>query len=372
MTVEVTRIGFSRKDRARFVQVPFDLYRDDPNWVAPLRFDHMTQTDPKKNPFFEHADVQHFLARRDGRAVGRIAAIENHRHNEIHEEKIGHFGWFEADEEDAAAGLLAAALDWAKTRGLTRVLGPVSYSMNDVCGLLVDGHDAPPRILMPYNPPTYADWIEAAGFGKAKDLLAFWITSKHAVNPRLARVADRLAKRSGLTLRQMDMSRFRDEVALVRDLYNRSWEKNWGFVPMTDAELDHMAASMKPIVDPRCVLFAEMKGEVVGFALALPELHRVLIKNRSGRLFPFGLLRILFGKSKIDELRLLTLGVLPEHRSKGIDAALIHGAVTKYQEAGYHSCECSWILEDNEKMLAGMEIFGGTIDKRYRVYEKST
>jgi GNAT superfamily N-acetyltransferase len=370
MTVEIVHVGHSRRDRKRFVQVAFDLYRDDPVWVAPLRFDVMAQTDPRKNPFFEHAEVRHVLAMRDGCAVGRIAAIVNARHNEVHDERTAHFGFFEAADAATASALLDEACSWAAERAMERVIGPASYSTNDPCGLLVSGFDTPPAVLMPYNPPSYAAWIEAGGFVKAKDLLALHVDTSHRVSPRLVRVAERLAKRSGLTLRRLDMSRFADEVALVRRLYNEAWEKNWGFVPMTDAELDHMAASMKPVVDPRCVLFAELRGETVGFALALPDFNKVLVKVRSGRLFPFGLLRLLLGKGKLTTLRLLTLGVLPQHRSKGIDAALIHGAVTKYTEAGFIDCECSWILEDNEKMLAGMEMLEAKETKRYRMYER--
>jgi GNAT superfamily N-acetyltransferase len=371
MTVEIIPAGHSRRDRKRFVQVPFDLYRDDRVWVAPLRFDVMGQIDPKKNPFFEHAEVRHFLALRDGRAVGRIAGIVNARHNEVHDERTAHFGFFEAADGEAASALIEEACRWAKARGMGRILGPASYSTNDMCGLLVDGFDKPPAILMPYNPPTYATWIEAAGFVKAKDLLALHADTSHKISPRLGRVAERLATRSGLTLRRLDMKRFVDEVGIIRTLYNRSWEKNWGFVPMTDAELDHMAAELRPVVDPRCVIFAEMKGKVVGFALALPDLNVLLAKVRSGRLFPTGLLRILFGRSRLTSMRLLTLGVLPEYRSKGIDAALIQGAITKFIEAGFSACECSWILEDNERMLAGMEMLEAIVTKRYRMYERT-
>jgi GNAT superfamily N-acetyltransferase len=371
MTLEIRPLGFSRRDRRRFVRVSFDLHRADPNWVPPLWIDVLGELNPAKNPFFEHATVQHLLALRDGVAVGRIAAIVNHRHNEFHDARDAHFGWFEAADEEVANELLAAAEAWAAERGTERVLGPVSYSTNDVCGLLVDGFDVPPAILMPYNPRAYGDWIEGRGFAKAKDLLALHVDRWHRFDPRLIRVAERLAHRSGLQLRPLDMKRFDEEVALVSRLYNAAWERNWGFVPLTDAELEHMARSLKPVVDPKLVLFAEIQGQTAGFSLALPDLYRILVKIRSGRLLPFGVFRILRERKKLKNVRLLTLGVTPEFRSKGIDAALIHGAVTKYVEAGYDACECSWILEDNERMLSGMETVGGRTIKRYRIYEKA-
>ena len=248
------------------------------------------------------------------------------------------------------------------------VRGPASFSNNEEFGLLVDGFDSAPMILMPYNPPYYADHLESAGFAKEKDLLAFYLQDEVAPE-RVLRLAQRLAERSSVKVRFFEKKRFRQEVELVRDLYNRAWEKNWGFVPMTDAEIDHMAASLKPAIDPRLILFAEIEGKPIGFALALPDLNQAIAKA-NGRLFPFGLIRILLESRRVHRVRVLTLGVLPEYRRLGADLLLYAMLYSDGVRRGYHAGEFSWILEDNELMKKPLQALGATVYKTYRVYDR--
>ena len=372
MTLEVIPLGHARTERKRFIDVAFALYREDRVWVPPLRLDLMAQLDPRKNPFFAHAEVRHWVATRDGRDVGRIAGIVNRLHQEVHNERAAHFGFFEAADEATAAALLGAAEGFARELGCDRILGPASYSSNDPFGLLVEGFDQRPVVMMPYNPPAYAAWIDAAGYEKAKDLVALYGYQPDAHVPRIRRIAERIQRRGGYRLRELDLRRFRDEVRLVQDLYNRAWEKNWGFVPLTPAELDKLARDLRPVIDPRLVLFAETAdGTPVGFCLLLRDLNRVFAKLRDGRLFPFGLFRLLHARRRLDSGRLITLGVTPEHRGTGLDALLVHGITKKGSETNLIHCECGWILEDNRAMIAPIEAIGGRVTKRYRVYEKA-
>jgi hypothetical protein len=340
--------------------------------------DMLAMLDRTKHPFHQHGEVEYFLARRresgpDGRAgevVGRIAAVINHLHNEFHQEKTGFFGFFETMPDPLiSASLLQAASDWLGERGMERMRGPASFSSNEEFGLLVDGFDSAPMVLMPYNPAYYADHLESHGFSKAKDLLAFYLKDEVAPD-RVLRLAERLAARSSVKVRFFEKKRFVEEVQLVRDIYNLAWEKNWGFVPMTDAEIDHMAASLKHVIDPRLILFAEIEGKPIGFALALPDLNQALAKA-NGRLFPFGLIRILLESRRIHRVRVLTLGILPEYRRLGADLLLYALLYSDGVRRGYHAGEFSWILEDNELMKKPLQALGATVYKTYRVYDRS-
>ena len=373
---QVTPVRGSRELK-EFATFPWKVYRGDRNWVPPLIRDTLAMLDRTKHPFHEHGEVEYFLARRresgpEGRAgevVGRIAAIINRLHNEFHQEKAGFFGFFETMPDPLiSASLLQAASDWLGERGMECVRGPASFSSNEEFGLLVDGFDSAPMILMPYNPPYYADHLESAGFAKEKDLLAFYLQDEVAPE-RVLRLAQRLAERSSVKVRFFEKKRFRQEVELVRDLYNRAWEKNWGFVPMTDAEIDHMAASLKPAIDPRLILFAEIEGKPIGFALALPDLNQAIAKA-NGRLFPFGMIRILLESRRVHRVRVLTLGVLPEYRRLGADLLLYAMLYSDGVRRGYHAGEFSWILEDNELMKKPLQALGATVYKTYRVYDR--
>ena len=358
-----------KKDRAAFLDFPYRLYRDHPVWVPPVRMTDAILMDRKKNPFFAHAEAQHFLARRGDRVVGRIAACENRAHNETHGDRLGFFGWFDVEPDpEAATALVTAARDWVAARGLVGMRGPVNYSTNDTCGVLVDGFDERPMLMMPWNRPDYDALLLGAGLVGAKDLLAYWIPSSTPAPERYVRIANRALERSGITLRDLDMGRWKEEVETIKRLYNLCWEKNWGFVPMTDAEFDHAAKDLKFAVDPRMFFVAERGGVPVGFSGTLPDLNEVLV-GLDGRLFPFGLLKILARKKKVRRVRIVILGVDPAMRGKGIDAAFFVKSLEKARALGYEGGEASWILEDNHRMRADLENVGGTVSKRYRLYQ---
>lgn len=371
MGTEVEELSFSRRDRRRFVDVEFRLNQADPNWAPPLRFDRMKFTDPDRNPFFEHARVAHFVAVRDGRDVGRIAAIRNPLHEETHGEKVGFFGFLETEDDPETAGaLLDAAAARVREWGVEAIRGPLSYDINGIVGLLVRPFDRPPTLLMPHNGPHVPRLVEQAGFAKAMDFLA-WDIPDSNVTDRIRRLSDRLRKREGITIRDFRRDRFDEEVRVVHDLYNQAWEKNWGFVPMTDAEIDYMAEDLKQVFDPALVAFAEAGGKPVGFALCLPDLNEVLVRIRSGRLLPTGLFRILLGRRKIRRIRVITLGIVPEWRNRGIEVLFYREMFDRALRRGYVGGECGWILETNEAMNRGIEVAcGATLGRRYRVYER--
>lgn len=388
----------SAADLSRFIDLPYKLHRDDPLWVPPLRRDVRVLLSRDRNPFFEHAEVEYFLAeqREDGRTggrqpdhpsrsavlpssrrtgarwrlVGRIAAIHNRAHNAFHEDSVGFFGFFETvDHPEVAHALFDAAAEWLKARGLTVMRGPASFSTNDECGLLVDGFDTPPTILNPHNPPYYVPLVEGAGFTKAEDLYQY--QSRNPNMPeRLLRAAEMLAQRQRITLRPLDKKRFDGEVEKIKTLYNAAWERNWGFVPMTDAEIDHLAAQLKPVVVPDVIVFAEKDGETIGFAAALPDLNVALKANPSGRLFPFGLIKILWASRRITRLRILLLGLLKEYRKTGADALMYHWIWEKGRARGFDWGEAGWVLEDNMGMRKGIERVGFEHYKTLRMYDR--
>ncbi len=333
--------------------------------------------DPARNPFFEHAEARYFLASREGKTVGRIAAISNRLHNETHDDKVGFFGWFECGyDHEVANALFAAAAAWLKAKGHDVMRGPASFSVNDECGLLVDGFDTPPTLMMPHNPPYYLRLVEGAGFKKAKDLLVYrggYESTYIPVPERLSRGTALIQKRQGVTLRPFNMADFDNEVAKIKKLYNQAWEKNWGFIPMTDKELDFLAEQFKPVAVPELIPFAEKDGEVIGFGLCLPDLNSVFRRHRSGRLTPTLLADLLYHLKfkKIRRLRILLLGIVPEWRGKGVDAMLYHHIWTQSEHLGFSWGEAGWILEDNPAMNAGLEKMEFTVYKTYRLYDKA-
>lgn len=354
----------------RFIRLPWRIYADDPAWVPPLLSDVRKLLDPS-HPLHEHADAEYFLALRDGEPGGRIAAVVNHRYNDFHDVRTGFIGLFESvDDQEVADALLETATEWLRERGMTEVIGPFNLSTNDELyspGILLDGFDRPPVLLMAHNPPYYAGLFEGAGWEKAKDLLAYWLEDE-APPPRLVRAMDRVQRSvEGLVIREMDLKRLSQEVERIKEVYNSAWERNWGFTPLSDAEIRHLAKDLKPIVDPRFALMAEVDGEPIGFALALPDYNQAL-KHVNGRLFPFGLLKLLWYRRKIDRVRVITLGLKPEYRRRGIDALLYLRIYQNGIPAGYTKAEASWILEDNWGMRRGLERMGAYVYKTYRVY----
>jgi GNAT superfamily N-acetyltransferase len=359
----------TRADLRRFVAFPYRLHREDPLWVPPLRRDVYTMLSREKNPFFRRAAAEYFLAQRNGQVLGRIAAIHNRAHNDFHEDRVGFFGFLETvDDQQVASALFDAAAAWLRSRSLETMRGPTSFSTNDECGLLVDGFDTPPTVMNPHNPSYYGTLVEGAGFAKARDLYQYQ-TPSDRLPERLERAAQKVQQRLRLQLRPIDMKRFKEEVDGIKPLYNGAWEKNWGFVPMTDAEIDHLAKQLKPVVVPDLVVFAERDGVPIGFAVAIPDFNVALKANPSGRLFP-GILKILWRSRSIRRIRILLLGVAKEYRGLGAAELMYHWIWTKGTALGYNWGEAGWILEDNLPMRKGVEFMGFEPYKTLRMYDR--
>jgi GNAT superfamily N-acetyltransferase len=362
----------SRDDFARFIRFPHQIYRDDKRWVAPLTSDERARLTPGKNPYFEHAEAAYFMARNGDSYLGRIAASIDRNYDGFHGERQAAFGFLEAESADAVAALIGAAEGWARARGARVLRGPMNFTTNDDCGLLIRGFEEPATILMPYNPPTYPAWVESAGLRKSKDLFAFKVpipASPETEIAQVARIARKARDRFRVRVRPMNMKRFAEELQRVKEIYNSAWEKNWGFVPMTEHEIDHMAGQLKPAIVPELALFAEIDGEAVGFALAIPDVN-VALKPLRGKLYPFGIVRLLWSLRKIRTLRLMALGVKAGYRRRGIDASLVHQAAVASRAKGYIWCEVGWTLEDNDLINRLIEAVNGEHYKTYRIYER--
>jgi GNAT superfamily N-acetyltransferase len=362
----------SRRDLKAFLRFPWKVQADDPAWVPPLLIDHKSFFDKAKHPFYEHGSVESFLARspETGEIVGRISAIQNSAHNRFHEDKVGFFGFFESvNDLETAQALLEAASEYTKNLGLDTLRGPMNFSTNEECGMLIEGFETPPAIMMTHNPPYYNDLLERCGFTKARDLLAYEMREED-ITDRLLQLAKKLESRLNVQFRFFDKSDFWGEVNKFRNLYNRIWESNWGFVPMTDKEIDVMAKNLKLIVDPNLILFVTTNdGTPIGFSLALPDLN-VLLKKINGRLFPTGLFTLLTGRSRLNRARVLAMGVLPEYRQRGIDAVMYYKTYESGRKAGYNWGEFSWVLEDNKNMNDAALAMGAHPYKKWRIWEK--
>lgn len=369
MTAVRVRPVERRQDLKRFIEYPFVRYRHDPHWVAPLLVSEWEKFNPAKNPFFQHARMALYLAERGGEVVGRIAAIDDDNHNATHQDNLAFFGFFEAADAEAAQALLAEVEAWARALGRSAVRGPANPSMNDGAGLQISGFDLDPFIMMPYNPPEYPRYVEAAGYTKIKDLYAWYVDEERGLGERLLRLVDRIERRLKPVIRPADLKQFDRELAILKRVYNEAWEQNWGFVKYTDAEFDRLAAELKLIIDPDIALIAEVDGEVAGLAVGLPDINQVLKRIR-GRLLPWGIFVLLNRKRYINQIRLPILGLLPKFRRTGLELVLIREVYRRGTAKGYRRCECSWILEDNEAMNSGIEATGGYLAKVYRLYQK--
>lgn len=364
----------TESDKKKFIEFPYVFYRSYSNWVEPLRFDVKNNLDEKKNPFYKHSKIKLWLAEKNGVVVGRIAGIINDNHNKFYNDKTGFFGFFECiNDKEIANSLFAKAEEFVKSHGMNVLRGPVNPSTNDECGLLIDGFDSPPVMLMPYNPEYYISLYENYGLVKAKDLLAFWI-SKDVIKDekmmdKLNRISDMIIKRENLTFRNVNMKDFKNEVQKVREVYNNAWQDNWGFVPMTEEEFKFIAANLKLAVDPDFVEFAELNGEPIGFSLAIPDIN-LAIKGLNGKLFPFGIFKFLANKKKINKLRVIIMGIKKEFHKKGIDAVLYRDVIKMGNKKNYLGAEISWVLEDNFAMKQTSEKLGGEVYKTYRIYDK--
>lgn len=359
----------SKAAEREFLELPYRLYREDPLWVPPLRTAQKELLDARKHPFYQAAAVEKFLARRDGRVMGRIAAILNRSHNAFHGKSDGFFGFLELENDaEAAGGLLNAARNWLRERGATVFRGPCNPSTNHECGLLVDGFDTPPMVMMTHNPPWYAELMEEAGWRKAMDLYAYQIRVSDAGMEKVLRVAGRSLDAGRISLRAIRMGRFWEEVDAMWHVYNAAWERNWGYTPMSRGEFLAMAKEMKPVIDPEFVILGEVDGKLAGFALAMPDLNQA-IRHAGGNLLPWGLLKILYHKRSIRASRVIALGVLPQYRTRGVAAAFYSRIFDAALRRGTERFEFSWILENNTLMNRALQLMGAVRYKTYRIYE---
>jgi hypothetical protein len=365
----------TRRQLKRFVKVPFRLHRGSEQWVPPLIYERMQFLDRSRNPFFEHAEAEYFVAERDGEPVGRISAHFDEHWDDSQGGADGMFGFIEtANDPEVAAALLEAAEAWVRDRGRRRILGPMDFTTNDELGLLIDGFELRPMILQPWHPPHYRELVEGRGYRKAMDLLMWHLalgTLKEgdSFDPQIHAAAERALREQGITIRNMRKREMEAEVRRFMDVYNEAWGDNWGFVPITDAEVAFQAKHLKQVLDEDWAFMAEKDGETVGAALTLPDINQVTARM-GGRLLPFGWLRFLLGRRKIDQVRVFALGVKHDYQHTGVAAGLYLKHLETATPDGVWGGETGWILEVNEAMNRAMEGMGGRVVKRYRIYEK--
>ena len=375
MSVEIRRVE-GKGDRKQFLDLPYRLYSTEKRWVPPLRLERKEHIDPGKNPFFEHAEVEFFLARRDGRVVGRISAHVDRNLNEFQDNRWGLFGFFECeDDPETARALVDTAEAWLRERGRDRMVGPMDFTTNDECGLLIEGHERPPIILCPWQHPYYQRLLEeACGLTKAMDLL-MWelqVSDRSKVHQAIWDVADAVESRHGIVVRPMRKRNLQEEVTKFLEVYNSAWERNWGFVPLTEKEVRHYAKQLKPVLDENWAMIAERTdtGEVVGAALTLPDFNQVLAKVKDGRLLPFGWLAALRNRKNVTQVRVFALGVKPEYQHTGVAARMYQAHFDAAERTPQTGGEMGWILETNKAMNRAMEGMGGKVVRKYRVYER--
>jgi GNAT superfamily N-acetyltransferase len=372
MGLEVRAVA-GRRELDAFIRLPWRLYRNDPLWVPPLVAERRSFLDRTRNPFFLHAEGEYFLAWRDGRPVGRVTAQVDRNFNEFQHNDWGMFGFFEVEHDAEAAGaLLRAAEAWLRERGRDRMVGPMNFSTNDECGVLVEGFDRPPIVLTDWTHRYYPGLLEGAGLTKAMDLL-MWnleVSQRDSVHPMIWQVAEQVESKHGITVRTMRKRDMQAEVERFLEVYNAAWERNWGFVPLEDAEVRHYARQLRPLLDENWAWVAEKDGETVGAALTLPDYNQVL-KRMNGRLLPTGWLKFGLGRRRIDRVRVFALGVKREWQHTGIAARFYQLHFDSAERTPQKGGEMGWILESNTSMNRAMEGMGGAIVRKYRVYEKA-
>lgn len=374
MSLEVRPVR-DRRDSKAFLRLPWRIYADDPRWVPPLLFERRAFIDRRSHPFYKHGDAALFVAVRDGELVGRIMASDDPRYNQEHGENLGCFGMFESiDDANVVEALLQAAEGWLTARGRDRIRGPIDYSTNYACGLLVDGFDTPPRVLMNHNPPYYEKLLLDCGLEKAKDIYAWWFDGTHSeLNPWLARTA-RVAERGQVVVRPFRPEDRENDIARCQEIYNEAWRRNWSFVSMTDSEFKHLARDLIEWAIPEMLLMAEVEGKTVGFSMTLPDFNEA-IRPLDGRLFPFGLpigyWRFRRNRKKIRTARMVTLGVLEGYRRRGVAEVLIQRTLDfGVKHCGYTGAELGWTLEDNALINRTILAVGGQQYKTYRIFER--
>lgn len=367
--IEIRKVE-TKRDLRSFIRFPWRVYKGDPHWVPPLLSDMKDRLNRAKHPFFEHGEADYFLARRGPEIVGRIAAIIDRNHNQAHQEKTAFFGLYECfDDLEAARALIDTAAAWGAERGMDKLRGPVNLSMNDECAFLLEGFDAPPVVMMSYNPRYYLDHMDKCGLAKAKDLYAFLKGRERKLSPRAEEFLERLRTSDQFSFRTVTKARLQQDALNIAAIYNAGWQKNWGFVPWTDSEMKHMAKNLAQFADLDLVFFAEHEGRTVGFACALPDFNQVFIKM-NGRLFPFGILKFLAGRRKITGVRAIVFGVVPEFMHTGLAYLLYDEFEKAIIRKGYYWCELSWQLEDNQAINNFAASIGANLYRKYRIYEK--
>ena len=361
----------TRSQQQRFIRLPWRIYQDDPCWMPPLIMSQEELLGFRKHPFYDRSKSKSFLVTRGGRDVGRITAIVNAGHIDRYKEQRGFFGFFECDDDVAASrALFQAAGDWLHAQGMTCIRGPANPTLNYECGLLIDGFDTPPFFMMTHNRPWYAHLVEDAGFAKIEDMFAFYgkTSMLDGIDPKLATMVQGVKERFGVTLRPLDKSRFAEEVRMFLHIYNESLGGTWGFVPLTAGEVDHMAASLKYLIEPKLAIVAEVGGKPVGAVFCLLD-YNPRIKAIDGRLFPFGFMKLLWNKRAIKRLRAISTNVVPEYQAWGIGLVLMNGLYERFIEWGLEEVEFSWVLESNYLSRRTLERGGAIVTKKYRMYQ---
>ena len=373
-TIDVSQVS-SRAERDAFIKFPWKIYADDPVWVPPLIIERRGFLDRRKHPFYRHGDAALFLARSGGEIVGRIMASDDPNYNALHGSNVGCFGLFESiDDQAVADALFERAREWLRSRGRREMMGPIDYSTNYVCGLLIRGFEHPPMILTSHNPPYYAQLIEHAGFAKAMDLFAWWFSNPERAEKRLRRLASGLKDRQLPTIRPVNLKQLGAESSRLRELYNEAWQNNWGYVPFTPEEFDYMTHELKPIVIPDLTLIAEVDGLPAGFILCVPDINAAL-RHANGRLttfgIPIGLAKLLYHKSRLKRMRLVALGVMPKYRRSGVAEMLVLQMIENGMlQRGFFG-ECSLTLENNHLINRFMQAIGADPYKTYRIYSQA-
>ncbi|RVU01060.1 hypothetical protein EOD41_10620 [Mucilaginibacter limnophilus] len=362
----------SKKELAAFIDFPHELHKNDPNYVPEL---FIAQRDLlTTHPFYKHSTLQAFLAYNGDKIVGRIAAVWNTNHNTFNNVSDGFFGFFDCVNDQATANsLFESAKNWLKEKGATKLVGPANPSTNETCGLLVKGFNKPPVVMMPYNPEYYVELLERAGFTKQVDLFAYSWTGQQ-YNDKSLQLLDKLQQRltrSDIIIRKINLKKFKEEAAALREVYNTAWDKNLGFFPMTNEEFDYTAKDLKMILDPDFCVLAEQNGKIVGFGVAIPDINQILKTIKKGRLLPTGIFKLLLNKSKIRGIRIMLLGVVEGYRKMGIEACLYGNIIKEYRRKNLDYAEASWTLEHNDMVNRAIEAIGGDQYKTYRIYEKT-
>ena len=368
--VEIKKIN-GKKDLCRFINLPWTIYKNDQNWVPPLKLAVKELFKPT-HPFYEVGEIQLFLAYKNNELVGRIAAIINHAHNKFWEDKIGFWGFFEStNDQNVSTALIETAEAWLKEKGMNKFRGPVNPSTNYECGLLVEGLFDPPQIMMTYNPDYYENHLSSLGYGKVKDLIAYSIDLSFVMPEKITRIADRIEKSKKVTYRFINKKNWSKEVDLMLEIYNKAWEKNWGFIPMTEKEFLHTANDLKNVVDENLIMFVLVDGKEAGFIVCLPDYNQVFKKIPNGKLLPTGIFKLLTAKKYINRVRVITLGVMEEYRRMGLETLLYSKMHEQLKAHKFEEAEMSWILEDNLNMNKPLLTMGAKPYKTYRIYEKT-